>query len=361
MYVKTVLTFGDKSAPAMAQIALRKTAQESQATNPGAAKVLTNNVYMDDICDSVDTVKKAQELSNDIDSVLAKGGFSVKGWISNKDMSKGNEREKMSDVTEVFEGGAEVDKVLGVVWNHGTDELRFKVRSDLIKASDAADQSAAKLIKRMILSKVARIYDPIGLASAFLRAKIGIQHLWQLGIGWDQELQPAIQDQWTRLFQEVMKLNEVSFPRGLFTIGANEDATLCTFSDASRETFGSCAYIRQREENNKYEVKLIAAKSRVAPLKQLTIPRLELQAAVLASRLAKTIQEESRIKFSDVMFFTDSTIVLAWIRSKSGSLNRLSPQESARYKVTLTQFSGDTFQVNSMQQMTFREGYLCRI
>ena len=72
------------------------------------------------------------------------------------------------------------------------------------------------------------------------------------------------------------KLNEVSFPRGLFTIGANEDATLCIFSDASREAFGSCAYIRQKGENNKYEVELIAAKSRVAPLKQATIPRLEL-------------------------------------------------------------------------------------
>ena len=60
----------------------------------------------------------------------------------------------------------------------------------------------------MIPSKVAHIYDPIGLASAFLiRAKIEIHHLWQLGIGWDQELQPAIQDQWTRLFQEMMKLN----------------------------------------------------------------------------------------------------------------------------------------------------------
>ena len=95
--------------------------------------------------------------------------------------------------------------------------------------------------------------------------------------------------------------------------------TLCIFSDASREAFRSCTYIRQKGENSKYEVKLIAAKSRVAPLKQLTIPRLELQAAVLASRLAKTIQEESRIKFSDVMFFTNSTIVIAWIRNTSGS------------------------------------------
>ena len=74
--------------------------------------------------------------------MLAKGGFSVKGWILNKDMSKGNGKEKISGVTEVFEGG-EVDKVLGVVWDHGTDELCFKVRPDLIKASDVTDQNAA--------------------------------------------------------------------------------------------------------------------------------------------------------------------------------------------------------------------------
>ena len=149
-------------------------------------------------------------------------------------MSKGNEEEKISDVTDVFEGGAEVDKVLGVVWNNGTDKLRFKVRPDLIKASDVTDQRAATLTKRKILSKVACTYDPIGLASAFLiRPKIGIQHLWQIGIGWDQTLQPAIQDRWTRLFQEMMELNEVSFPRGLFTINVNEEATLCIFSDAS--------------------------------------------------------------------------------------------------------------------------------
>ena len=62
-----------------------------------------------------------QGLSNDIDSVLAKGDFSAKGWISNKDMSKGNEKEKISDVTQVFKGGAEVEKVLRVVWNHRTN------------------------------------------------------------------------------------------------------------------------------------------------------------------------------------------------------------------------------------------------
>ena len=130
--VKTVLTFGDKPALAMAQIALRKTAQEGQATNPKAVDVLTKNVYMDDICDSVNAIKEAQGLSNDIDSVLAKRGFGVEEWISNKDLAKNEKKESdtISDVMEVFE---REEKVLRVVWNHKTDELRFKVKADLLK------------------------------------------------------------------------------------------------------------------------------------------------------------------------------------------------------------------------------------
>ena len=92
---------------------------------------------------------------------------------------------------------------------------------------------------------------------------------------------------------------------------------LCIFSDASRKAFGACTYVRWSVANGNYESRFIAAKSRVAPLKELTIPRLELQAAVLASRLAKSIQEESRLQFEKIIYFTDSRIVLAWIRSQA--------------------------------------------
>ena len=79
MDVKTVLTFGEKPDLAMAQIALRKTAEECESDKPQAADVLKRNVYMGDICESVDTVKEARKLTVDIGKVLEKEGFKVKG------------------------------------------------------------------------------------------------------------------------------------------------------------------------------------------------------------------------------------------------------------------------------------------
>ena len=126
IFVKTVLTFGDKPAPAMAQIALRKTAQENKEGYPEAAEVLTNNTYMDDICESVDTEKEARKLTSDIDNVLKTGGFKVKEWISNKVL-----KEKVNGDTEeeidMFKGDEE--KVLGTLWNFKTDRFHFRVKA----------------------------------------------------------------------------------------------------------------------------------------------------------------------------------------------------------------------------------------
>ena len=191
--------------------------------------------------------------------------------------------------------------------------------SDLLKLENSPNH-VQKITKRMILSQVARIYDPIGFAAAFIvRTKIGMQRLWQLGLDWDDEVPLAVQESWISLLQEIKELDSVSFERCLTVVNAVEPPMLCVFADASQDALGACAYARQRKDNNTYAVKFIAAKSRVSPLKQLTIPRLELQAAVLASRLAKSIQEESRIQFKDVKFFTDITITLAWIQSPSRS------------------------------------------
>ena len=319
VYVKTVLTFGDKPAPAMAQIALRKTADENKAIKAKAAKVLTQNVYMDDICESVETVEEARQLAHDIDAVLKTGGFQVKEWISNKELNVNSKKVCATETSKPLTKEAE-EKVLGIIWKKQSDTLTFKVESDLINLIDEENNftQSVRLTKRKVLSEIARIYDPIGLAAAFvIKLKIGLQELWQKGVDWDDEIPAEIRIKWIAMFKEMKELNKISFARTLITTDSTEKPLLCIFSDASQEAFGACAYLRQRIIDGRFDVRLIAAKSRVAPLKQLSIPRLELQAAVLASRLAKSIQEESRLEFADVVFFTDSMIALSWIQSPS--------------------------------------------
>jgi hypothetical protein len=235
-YIKTVLTFGDKPAPAMAQIILRKTAEESKNDYPDAARVIKENTYVDDICDSVHTVEEATRLTKEADIVLESGGFHVKGWLSNKsleDMAIDNVKDDQPAM-KLLQGPAE-EKVLGVVWNHEQDVFMFKVHPP----------GDIKLTKRIILSNIARIYDPIGMAAAFIiRAKIGMQKLWLEGLAWDEELSAPRQVTWMSFFREMDELNQVTFERSLTPDNVVGAPSLIVFADASKEAFGTCAYVR---------------------------------------------------------------------------------------------------------------------
>ena len=317
-YIKTVLTFGDKPAPAMAQTALRKTAEEGKKMYPEAVKTIKENSYMDDICESLRSPEEAQKLTKEMDVVLKNGGFSVKGWVSNRNLNDEQVQPKESGEEKDENAEEKVEKVLGIMWNHERDTMTVKVK-DLKKMTKTTEKShPPRLTKRMILSKVAQVYDPIGFAAALvIKAKIGLQKLWQRGLDWDDEVSAELHDEWMSLFSEIMKLNEISFQRCLTPDNHLGLPILCVFSDASKDAFGACAYARWQLKEGKYESRFVAAKSRVAPLKELTIPRLELQAAVLATRLSKSIIANSRIQFQRVIFFIDSMIVLAWICSQA--------------------------------------------
>lgn len=126
-----------------------------------------------------------------------------------------------------------------------------------------------KPTKRGILSLIARLFEPIGFT---VRAKIGIQRLWQRGLEWDQELPTTVREEWIRFFQEMKNLNKVNvtFERPLTPMTSLEvikAATLCIFSDVSNEAFGACVYIRWQTKSNYLNIRFIAAKSRVAILK----------------------------------------------------------------------------------------------
>ena len=159
---KTVLTFGDKPTPAMAQLALRKTADKAKSSYPEAAQVLKNNTYMDDICDSVNSIKQAKRLTNELDEVLLK----VKGWLLNQSLENeivGQEKPEM----KVLRGTTQ-EKILRTVWDHAKDMLFFNVDPP----------NDITLTERIVLSQISRTFDPVRFAAAFLvRAKIGMQRL----------------------------------------------------------------------------------------------------------------------------------------------------------------------------------------
>lgn len=171
---------------------------------------------MDDICDSVNTAKEAKELSEDLDQVLKKGGFKVKGWTSNKNLGNSEQDESKQEI-QMFQNKEE--KVLGVAWNCKTDHLSVKVTQQL----------DGKFTKRKLLSQVASNYNPIGVTAAFtIRCKIALQELWQIGVNWDEELPIKIAEKWKQLFNEMNNINDISIPHSLLTTDAADDApTLC--------------------------------------------------------------------------------------------------------------------------------------
>ena len=318
VYVKTVLTFGDRPAPTMAITAMRKTANMNRETSPRAAESITKNAYVDDICDSVKTIEEAKELTEDVDKVLATGGFHVKKWISNAANSYDVDPEEV-----VLGGETETEKVLGTVWLPKDDKFSFKIKINFANKSQPSNDTMStplKLTKRTILSKLAGIFDPIGAGAAVLvKSKVAMQELWQLGLNWDEEVSPETRKKWVKLFEDINMLNDVKFDRCITPSDVVGDPMLVVFCDASRLAFGTCAYARWKLLDGRFGARFIAAKSRVAPLKELSIPRLELQAAVLASRLGKSIIEESRLKFESVRYLSDSRVALAWIQGQSRS------------------------------------------
>ena len=176
----------------MAQIALRKTAEEAKEAFPAAAQVIPDNTYMDDICDSVPAKEEARDLTRDIDSVLETGGFGLNGLVSKKVETLEVPKEEQRATT--FPQGGSVEKVLGVAWNSNTDTVSFAVKSDLLDC-----QEPIQLSKRKVLSQIAHTYDKIGFASAFMiSAKFGLQTLWKRGISWDEELPPELSQKWKK-------------------------------------------------------------------------------------------------------------------------------------------------------------------
>ncbi|XP_074036730.1 uncharacterized protein [Leptinotarsa decemlineata] len=163
------------------------------------------------------------------------------------------------------------------------------------------------------------MFDPLGLISTLtIRGKILMQKMWRSGISWGSFSLEELIKPWQRWMKDLRKVADYKIPRCYsFLIPGADRIELHTFYDSSEESFATVYYLRVLKDDS-----IIAAKTRVAPLKQLSILRLELQAAVMGSRLAETIKLELEITINRMYFWTDSKCVLGWIRADGRSFKQ---------------------------------------
>ena len=313
-YVMTRVNMGDKPAGAISTEALYKTADMFKNENPAAAELLKNGSYVDDVLGSAKSKKAAEDLCGGADSILEKGGFKIKYWLMSGEKSGEN------GVTEV----------LGVGWISDRDKVTFQASLNFspkkhgvhILLDLTADEVPAAipdlLTKRMVLSQVMRIYDPMGLICAFtLRGKILLRETWEENYQWDEPLPEALRLRWVKFLCSVYDLRKLEYPRSIKPKEAEGNPTLVLFSDASDKAYGFMAYARWKCSNETYQSRLIMAKNRVAPLVKRTTPQLELNAAVLSKRGRAVIEKEMTYKFDRVLHLTDSQTVILMLQNLS--------------------------------------------
>ncbi|XP_070855415.1 uncharacterized protein [Drosophila suzukii] len=242
----------------------------------GSCKDLEGAVLCGRLLTGAHTEEKLIRNQNELIQLMKCAGMELGKWVSNS--SRVVDRSYAS--TEVQgKGSNSTAKVLGIHWDPEEDMLSYKV----------CLTTNPHNTKRQVLSDVARIFDPLGILSpVVVQFKILFHELWLLDLGWDTELPPKIADWWNKCRNDLLSLRDLRLPR--FVQNNEDHIELHGFSDASIKAYSAVIYSRVVRADGTVSVSVIAGKTRVAPLKQQSLPRLELCGALLLSRLFLSVK-----------------------------------------------------------------------
>uniref|UniRef100_A0A1B0C8T2 CCHC-type domain-containing protein n=1 Tax=Lutzomyia longipalpis TaxID=7200 RepID=A0A1B0C8T2_LUTLO len=256
----------------------------------------------------VSASQSAMELQRQLDLMMSSGGFKLKKWTSNSPevlaQIPEEDQEGSSTLDMDFEGTV---KTLGLFWNKILDVFKF-----------AVSEFSETVTKRSILSEMSRIFDPLGFLSPItISAKILLQSLWPLKVEWDDGLSEEVVQKWLQYQTNIRRAAQgVAVPRQATCKGKPQRSQLFLFCDASEKAYGACVYLRTTDADNRVHSKLLNSKTKVAPLQQLTIPRLELCAADLGAKLLKRNLDALEIPIDEIHAFSDSMVTLHWINGE---------------------------------------------
>ncbi|KRX71653.1 hypothetical protein T06_55, partial [Trichinella sp. T6] len=234
-------------------------------------------------------------------NLMKSGGFAMKKWAS-------NDTAALSDLPVEVTSPLETSrlwKTLGLYWNRRLDVLTFMPPAEIPLGQHDT--------KRQLVSLAAKVFDPLGcVAPHSIRAKKLFQALWLTGIKWDDPLPAEINGKWISWKDELERLSAIQVQRALVPVPRDQvgRSQLHVFGDAAEAAYGAVAYLLTQARDGVPQVRFVLAKARVAPIKRLSLPRLELMASLLAARCTK----EMGFSTDKQVCWSDSSVALSWIK-----------------------------------------------
>ena len=259
-----------------------------------AAQELAENLYVDDLLTGSDLQNHATELYNETNAIMNDAGMTMSKWHS-------NQREIADRDCCIAQ---ESTKVLGIQWDPDSDAFKFQgidIPSTLV------------ITKRLLLSCIARIFDPLGFIQPYvILAKIMFQDVWRLGATWDEELPQEISREFKVWLSGLQQIKLWSIPRRYAQLELSAaEKKLHVFCDASPRAYGAVVYLETADG-----LSYVISRSKVSPLKKITLPRLELLACCVGATLLKQVQSALSLKDVTYKCWSDSQIALSWIRGQ---------------------------------------------
>lgn len=312
-YRLNTVTYGTTSAPFLAARTLQQLAVDEQNNFPLASTVLKRDFYVDDLMTGTETVEEGVKLQKELSLLTERAGMQLSKWCSNHpDILAHLPQSMKQQIVQFNDEDESTIKALGMFWKPSTDKFMFKIEPNA---------ENRPLSKRLVLSELASLFDPLGLLGpTIVKAKIFMQQLWQKKLEWNHPLTTEDSSSWKKYQKELLTINDIRIDRCLSPLYSVHRYELHGFSDASEIAFGACVYLRAISIDNQVSTQLVCSKSRVAPLKQQTIPRLELCGATLLAKLMNITFTALEMNIQESYYWTDSTIVLSWITSSSSRL-----------------------------------------
>ncbi len=307
-YRMTRVTFGVSASSFAANMTVKQNAIDHATNYPLAANAVNCSFYVDDGLTGADSVSEAVKLQKQLQDLFSLGGFLLRKWNSSEQRVIQDLPTELRDSksTQTMPSSEEYTKTLGIQWNASKDHFKLTI---------ASPPSLESITKRGLVSDVAKTFDVLGWFSpSTIKVKILMQLLWECKVDWDDPVPSHIQDAWTQWREELPLLSQKHVPRCYFDKKSQPHCLqLHGFSDASEVAYAAVIYLRITDISENAQTSLVMSKTKVAPIKRLTIPRLELCGAQLLAQLIHHVRQVLEIPLSHVFAWTDSTIVLNWL------------------------------------------------